>query len=224
MKLVINGISGKMGSFLYNYLKDKKEYDVICGISRKKLALDIPIYPDFKSCLSENKDIDTLIDFTLYPHCLDVVKQAINNKINVVSGTTGYRKYDAKQIINLAKKNNVGVIITPNFSLINKEFIDLIVQFKKYLPYIEIIEEHNIHKRDKPSGTAKYLAKVLNVSKEKVHSLRIPGIIASHKIIFSDFNQSIIFTHKINNRQAFINGIEHSLIEVTNYKTIDIIV
>jgi len=223
MRIMINGISGKMGAFLYNYLSDKYEYDVISGISRQNISLGIPIYDNFKTCL-ENEDFDTLIDFSLYPHCLDVVKQSIINNINVVSGTTGYKKYDRNHIISLAKKNNVGVIITPNFSLINKEFTELVIQLKKYMPHVEIIEEHNIHKRDKPSGTAKYLGKILKIDKEKIHSLRIPGIIANHRIIFSDSNQSIAIIHKINNRQAFINGIEHSLIEVTNYKTIDILI
>lgn len=223
MKIVINGISGKMGAYLFNYLKDKNEYEVIGGISRNELALGIPIYHDLKTCL-ENETFDTLIDFSIYPYCLEVLKQAIINKINIVSGTTGYKKYDAEQLTYLAKKNQVGIIISPNFSLINKEIKEVIIQIKNNLPNVEIIEEHNTHKKDKPSGTAKYFAKILNVDKEKVHSLRIPGIIANHHLIFSDINQTIIFSHKINNRQAFINGIEHSIIEVTNYKTIDILV
>lgn len=223
MKIVINGISGKMGAFLYKYLLSIKKYTLIAGISRQDLSIGIPIYKDFKSCL-DNERFDTLIDFSLYPHCLDIVKLAIKNNINVISGTTGYKSEDAEIIKDLAKKNNVGVIIKPNFSLINKELAEFMIQLKKNLPYIEIIEEHNIHKRDKPSGTAKYLAKLLNVDNEHIHSLRIPGIIANHRIIFSDPYQSVIFTHKINNRQAFINGIEHSLFEVTNNKTIDILI
>ncbi|HEY8364763.1 MAG TPA: dihydrodipicolinate reductase C-terminal domain-containing protein [Haloplasmataceae bacterium] len=223
MKIVINGISGKMGSFLYNYLKQKKEYEVVCGISRQNLQLDIPIHSDFSDCLNKYK-IDTLIDFSIYPYCLDIVKKAIVNGINVVSGTTGYKKYDAKIIRLLAKKYQVGVIITPNFTFVNKKTTDLIKQLRNSYPYIEIIEEHSIHKADKPSGTAKYFAKILKVDNDKIHSLRLPGIIANHHFIFSDHNQSITITHKINNRQAFINGIEHSLIEVTNYKTIDILI
>ncbi len=223
MKIVINGITGKMGAFLYNYLKEKNEYEVVSGISRQTIEMDIPIYHDFTSCL-ENETFDTLIDFSVYPNCLDVLKQGISNNKNIVSGTTGYKKYDAQHITYLAKKHRVGVIISPNFSMVNKELTELITQIQKLLTNVEIIEEHGIHKKDKPSGTAKFFAKILNIDKDKIHSVRLPGIIANHHLIFADCNQSIELIHKINNRQAFINGIEHAIIEATNYKTIEILI
>ena len=223
MKIVINGISGKMGAFLFDYLQKKAEYEIVAGISRQPLEWGVKIYEDFKTCLM-NESFDTLIDFSIYPQCLDVVKLALSHKINVVSGTTGFKKYDAQHIQYLAKKNNVGVIISPNFSLVTKEVEEFLVQMKKMLPNIEIIEEHSIHKRDKPSGTAKYFAKLLDVDQEKVHSIRLPGIIANHHLIFTDEDQSITVIHKINNRQAFIIGIEHAIIESTNHKTNKIMV
>lgn len=223
MRIVINGISGKMGSFLYDYLKHKDEYEVVAGISRQQLNISIPIYEEFKTCL-EKEDFDTLIDLSIYPHCQDVIKQAIIHKKNIVSGTTGFKKYDGQHITYLAKKHQVGVIISPNFSLVTKEMEELIIQIKNTLPNVEIIEEHNIHKKDKPSGTAKYFAKLLRVDHDKIHSVRLPGVIANHHLFFADENQSIVLSHKINNRQAFIKGIEHAIIEVTNYKTIKIMI
>lgn len=223
MKIVINGITGKMGAFLFDYLSIRPEYKVVAGISRQCLDIGVNIYSDFESCL-ENEQIDTLIDFSIYPNCLETIKLALLNKINVVSGTTGYKNYDGQQISYLAKKHHVGAIISPNFSLVNKEIEELTINIKNYLPYVEIIEEHNIHKKDKPSGTAKYFAKLLNVESEKIHSIRMPGVIANHHIMFADLNQSITLTHKINDRQAFINGIEHAIIEVTNYNTIQIMI
>ncbi len=223
MKIVINGITGRMGAFLFDYLSNRPEYKVVAGISRQSLDLGINIYYDIKSCL-ENEEIDTLIDFSFYPNCLDTVKQALINNVNVISGTTGYKKYDGQQINYLAKKHQVGVIISPNFSMVNKEIEELTIGIKNYLPYVEIIEEHNIHKKDKPSGTAKYFAKLLDVEPDKIHSIRIPGVIANHHILFADLNQSITLSHKIHDRQAFINGIEHAIIEVTNYNTIQIMI
>ncbi len=223
MKIVINGISGKMGAFLYSYLKQKTEYDVIAGISRQDLNIGLRIYPEFQTCI-ENEQFDTLIDFSIYPTCLEVVKQAILNGINVISGTTGYKKYDVQHMTYLAKKHQVGVIVSPNFSLVNKEMEELIIQINNWLPNVEIIEEHNVNKIDKPSGTAKYFAKLLDINRDQIHSVRLPGVIANHHLYFADENQSIIITHKINNRQAFIKGIEHAIIEVTNYKTIEILI
>ncbi|NLC94708.1 MAG: dihydrodipicolinate reductase [Bacilli bacterium] len=223
MRLAINGISGKMGSYLYNYLKERNDWQVVCGLSRQNLDLPIPIYKDIKSCL-ENEQFDTLIDFTHYPSCLEVVKQAIIHNINVVSGTTGYKKYDEKLIKYLATKHNVGVVISPNFSLLSQDIADLIYQIKKLFPYCEIIETHGIHKKDKPSGTAKYFANLMNLDYAYIHSVRLPGIIADHTLTFADEYQSLTITHRINNRQAFIAGIEKAIIDVTNLKKVEILI
>jgi len=223
MRLAINGISGKMGAYLYNYLKERSDWTVVCGLSRQNLNLPIPIYKDIKSCL-EREQFDTLIDFSQYPACVEVVKQAIINNINVVSGTTGYKKYDEKLIKYLAMKHNVGVVISPNFSLLSQELADLIYQMKKHFPYCEIIETHGIHKKDKPSGTAKYFANLMNLDYAFIHSVRLPGYIADHELIFADEYQSLIITHRINNRQAFISGIEKAIIDVTNLKKVEILI
>ncbi|NLG81739.1 MAG: dihydrodipicolinate reductase [Bacilli bacterium] len=223
MRLAINGISGKMGAYLYNYLKERSDWTVVCGLSRQNLSLPIPIYKDIKSCL-EREQFDTLIDFSQYPACVEVVKQAIINNINVVSGTTGYKKYDEKLIKYLAMKHNVGVVISPNFSLLSQELADLIYQMKKHFPYCEIIETHGIHKKDKPSGTAKYFANLMNLDYAFIHSVRLPGYIADHELIFADEYQSLIITHRINNRQAFISGIEKAIIDVTNLKKVEILI
>ncbi|MDF2699273.1 MAG: 4-hydroxy-tetrahydrodipicolinate reductase [Haloplasmataceae bacterium] len=223
MKIVINGISGKMGSFLFKNLLENQEIDVVAGISRQKLDLGIPIFNSFQGCLDQVQ-FDTLVDFSNYPDCLDVVKLAIISNKNVVSGTTGYKRYDGQHLNILAQKHHVGVIISPNYSVLTKELEEFLLQVQKILPNIEIVEEHGIHKKDKPSGTAKYFGKLLNLENSKIHSLRLPGILANHHIIFADEEQSFTLTHKINSRQAFITGIEHAIIEATNNKTIKIMI
>lgn len=223
MRLVINGITGKMGSYLFEYLKEKEELEVVAGLSRQQVDLGIPIFDNISSCLDQI-EFDTLIDFSIYPNCLDVVKIAIMNKKNVVSGTTGYKKYDGQHIDYLAKEHEVGVMISPNYSLVDREFEKYLLQLKKTFPYVYITERHSIHKQDRPSGTAKYLGKLLEVEEENIQSMRIPGVIAHHEIIFSDLHQAFEVHHTINDREAFIKGIEQAIIEVTKEQHITIMI
>lgn len=223
IRVVINGIRGKMGSFLYEFLKEQPEIEVIAGISREDITVGTKIYDTIESCLN-GCEFDTLIDFTVYPNCLNVVKQAIMKGKNVVSGTTGYKKYDGQQLAYLAEKHKVGIITSPNFSLMDNKFEKFLTDLKIDHPYIYINESHGIHKLDKPSGTAVYLAKLLDIKEENVHSVRIPGIIASHTIIFSDLNQRYEITHTINNRNAFVSGIINAVKDVTLNKYINLMI
>jgi 4-hydroxy-tetrahydrodipicolinate reductase len=224
MRVVINGVSGQMGSYLFNFLKEHDQIEIVACISRNKdLDIGVKVYDTIESCLN-HVDFDTLIDFTAYPICLDVVKTAILNQKNVVSGTTGYKKYDGQHIGYLANKHQVGVIISPNFSLMDKALEEFLVDNKEKFPYRYISETHSLHKIDKPSGTAVYLAKLLDIKDENVHSTRIPGIIASHTILFSDLNQRLELTHTINNRDAFIKGIEQAVKDVTKEKRINLMI
>ncbi|ERJ12791.1 4-hydroxy-tetrahydrodipicolinate reductase [Haloplasma contractile] len=215
MKVIINGIFGKMGSFLYEYLKSIENIEVVGGIDRTNKTFEVPIYNHISECLLDS-EFDVLVDFTIYPSCLDTILFAINNEINVVSGTTGYKEADVQIIEEAARKNKVGVFISPNFSKGTKYTVEMLKKLKDEFKSHEIIEEHSTHKKDKPSGTAKYLARVLDMEIDQVHSIRLPNILANHQILFADEFETISISHTIHSRDAFLGGIEEAIRLVYN--------
>lgn len=71
---------------------------------------------------------------------------------------------------------------------------------------IEIIEEHF---RTKPeiSGTAKVIARELEIGHEEIKSIRAGGIIGTHEILFGFPYQNVRLKHESISREAFGNGI-----------------
>lgn len=222
IRLVIQGITGKMGSYLFEALKKKPgEYTVVAGICRNTdVKLDVPLYQSLEACILQ-EDFDVVVDFSVYPQCLDVVKTAIVNGKHVVSGTTGYKKYDGQHVEYLAKKYNVGVVISPNYSL-SDDFLQFLSHCAQKYPYIYISESHGIHKKDKPSGTAAFLAKQLEVDSDHIHSIRIPNVLATHTILFASDIEQLEITHLTANRDAFVIGIEQAIKDVSFEKRIKI--
>jgi len=223
IRLVINGISGKMGNYLYHSLKGNETIEVVAGISRQPdLNLVLPIYRSLEECLVK-ESLDMVVDFSTYPQCLEVVKQAIMSGKHVVSGTTGYKTYDGKHMAYLAEKHGVGIIISPNFSL-SEEFIAFISTCAKRYPYAYITESHDVHKKDQPSGTALFLAKLLDVKQENIHSIRLPNVLAKHTILFSDDSEKVTVTHRTNSRVAFVKGIIDAIHQVASEQCIKLMI
>lgn len=221
IRVVIQGITGKMGNYLFHALNKQEDIRVVAGICQTmRPDFEVPLYTTFEACLL-NEDFDILVDFSSYPQCLDTVKSAIMNGKHVVSGTTGYKKYDGQHIQYLAEKHEVGVIISPNYSL-SDDYIEYLIACGQKYPYIYISESHSIQKKDKPSGTAKFFARLLNVDPENIHSYRIPNVLASHTVLFSNDLEQLEVTHTTASRDAFVHGIVEAIILMAKNKPINI--
>jgi 4-hydroxy-tetrahydrodipicolinate reductase len=108
------------------------------------------------------KDIDVAIEFSLPSAAFRNITKCLNEKVPVVSGTTGWlEKYN--DAVNVCKKNKTAFIHSSNYSIgvnllfrLNKE---LAKQMERYRNYSVTIEEiHHTKKLDAPSGTAITLA------------------------------------------------------------------
>ena len=73
------------------------------------------------------------------------------------------------------------------------------------------VEIHATSKKDAPSGTAKVLARSLNISEDKIQSLRLNQAPAIHEIIFSSLDERVYLRHEILNKKAFLTGFDEEL-------------
>lgn len=109
----------------------------------------------------EIKSADIAIDFSTPNSAFQNIEKAFNNKVSVVSGTTGWLK-NLDKIEKLAIKKNVGFIYSSNFSLGVNLFFQLNKSLSKlmtsYNYSIELSEKHHAKKIDSPSGTSISLA------------------------------------------------------------------
>ena len=203
MLMAIIGISGKMGTQLYEYFKDKFE---IVGID----IINFPNVQTFKSLKDVNKKIDVVVDFSSIK-AYDELKYAIDNKIITLSGTTGYSD---EEIDNLFKIGGNLFYWSSNYAKGINLFTRLIKLIKKEYSLFDFIEIHALTKKDSPSGTAKMLARELDIPYEKIQSIRMHYAPPIHELIFSSKNEQITIRHEVTNAIAFLEGFENKLNEM----------
>ncbi|MGM9970896.1 MAG: 4-hydroxy-tetrahydrodipicolinate reductase [Anaeroplasmataceae bacterium] len=199
MKVLICGIKGKMGSAIYNELSKNPLYE-ITGFDKKKSK-------GVKSNLMEALNgIDIVVDFTNYDISKIIIKEALNRKIKVISGTTGFKRDEIDEFYNIALKNSTCFYWSPNYSKGYNIILDETKRLYQSFDKCDIIEVHSNQKLDKPSGTSVAIATTMDFDAQKINSIRLNNALALHSIILEDDDERVIITHEIISRKAFLNG------------------
>lgn len=198
---------------------------------------DAFIYTDINACFTETQP-DVLIDLTTPEIGKVHTKIALEHGVRPVVGTTGFSEADLKELTSLTEEKGIGAIIAPNFAL----GAILMMKFSKmaanYFEDVEIIELHHDQKLDAPSGTALKTAEMISeVRKEKqqghpdekeilpgargaeqngirLHSVRLPGLIAHQEVMFGMDGQTLQIRHDSYNRASFMSGVKLSVEQV----------
>lgn len=162
--------------------------------------------------------VDVIVDFSSVDGITHYGNEAARRGITIVTAVSQYPKEIVGWIAKLAKRTKV--IHSPNITLgINFLMIAAKV-LKNIAPEtdIEIIEEHF---KDKPevSGTARTIARHLDIEDESIKSVRAGGIIGTHEILFGLPNQTVRLKHESISREAFGNGILFALNNLPRRRT-----
>lgn len=149
---------------------------------------------------------------------------------NVVVGTSGF---DAARLADLEElwANGPGnCLVVPNFSIGAVLMMKMAEIAAPHFPVAEIIDMHHDEKLDAPSGTAIATAQRIaavapdqhrRVESEElydgalgavvdnvtVHSIRMPGAVAHHTVIFGGEGERLSITHDTTDRSAFMPGV-----------------
>ena len=239
VKILLNGINGKMGRVIKEVSYQYNDLKIVCGVDHKtEENSQIPIY---QSIDDVKEQVDIIIDFS-HPSSLDkLLKFALKNKIGIVLCTTGHDEKQLKQIEEASKI--IPIFMSYNMS-IGINILQLLIKkgleslYKDY--DIEIIEKHHNQKVDSPSGTAIMIMNTIKNSinenfkdevnfshsrlgeKKKenneigVHSIRCGNIIGEHEVIFAGNNEIINLKHTALSREVFAHGALKASIYLSN--------
>ena len=226
IKVAVCGANGKMGK---EVVKAVNEADDI------SLVAQIDIFNGQFTSIKDAKnsvEIDVLIDFTQPSSVYENALYCLNNGISIVIGTTGLSDVQIDELKLLSQEKGVGCLIAPNFSTGAVLLMKFAKMASKYFDNAEIIELHHNQKKDAPSGTAIKTAQLMAVEKpdftvgnclEKetingarggisynnihIHSVRMPGYIASQEVLFGANGQILSLKHDSMNRECYMNGV-----------------
>ncbi len=236
-KIIITGAAGRIGREVTRNLLEREDLDLVGAVGdRSCLGEDIrsllglkgePLYiENHLQRTIERTKAQILLDFTTPEAAKEIIKKGIEHGLSVISGTTGLEDRDLISIKERVEQEKGRLLIAPNFSLGAVLMMKLAHLAAPFFQDVEIVELHHNKKRDAPSGTAKRTATLLSPSiqksqenlqdqerereKEKrikIHSIRLPGLLAHQEVIFGGFNETLTIRHDSYHHSSFMTGI-----------------
>jgi 4-hydroxy-tetrahydrodipicolinate reductase len=167
---------------------------------------------------------DVLVDFTSAAYTPEHVAWGIEHRMHVVVGTTGFEIDEAWH------DAPVGIVVAPNFAIGAVLMMRFAEQAAPHFDAAEVIELHHDQKADAPSGTAIATAERIGAAREgswsspsgddrhpgargadvggvRVHSVRLPGLLAHQEVILGGAGQTLSIRHDSTSRSSFMAGV-----------------
>lgn len=175
--------------------------------------------------------VDVLVGFAPGAAAVDHARAAILRGVSPVVGGTGLSPEQITDLAAICQARALGAVIAPNFAIGAVLMMEFARQAARHLPHAEIIELHHDRKRDAPSGTALRTAALISqvrgtppaapVSSEemvagarggtadgvRVHSVRLPGLVAHQEVIFGGPGQTLTIRHDSVSEESFMPGL-----------------
>ena len=227
IKIAVCGALGKMGREVVEAVEAAEDMKLVAKID---IASD-NMYRTIEEA-ARVEDIDVLIDFTQPKSIYENALYCLNNGIKIVIGTTGLTDEQIEKLRQLSLEKNTGCFIAPNFSTGAVLMMMFARQAAKYFDNAEIIEFHHNKKKDAPSGTSIKTAQLMAEEKSDftlgntdevetiegsrggeaysnihIHSVRMPGYMASQEVIFGSSGQILTIRHDTMDRKCYMPGV-----------------
>jgi 4-hydroxy-tetrahydrodipicolinate reductase len=146
-------------------------------------------------------DCDVVVDFTRPDTALDNALACVEAGVHVVIGTTGFDPAPLAQ-----RRGDGNVFLAPNFAIGAVLMMRFAVEASRLMAKAEIVELHHDGKLDKPSGTAKRTAELMD-GDVPIHSVRLPGLVAHQEVLLGDVGQTLTIRHDSTDRTSFVPGV-----------------
>ncbi|MFY9589017.1 MAG: 4-hydroxy-tetrahydrodipicolinate reductase [Actinomycetota bacterium] len=202
--------------------------------------LNVPIFDELEALT--DAEVDVAIDFTHPDSVMDDVRWCVRHAVHVVVGTTGISSADLDEIRALIEEegSESNVFVAPNFAIGAVLMMRFSAAASKFMPSVEIIELHHSKKADAPSGTAVKTAEEIakaraeggedttgtelapgargaEVAGIRVHSVRLPGLVAHQEVILAGPGQSLTIRHDSYDRASFMPGVLLAVKNITKH-------
>lgn len=204
IKVVVIGAKGKMGSLASGVVNELPGYVLVASIGRED---------DLDQILKSTKP-DIAIELTSNTSVLKNTQIIIENNVRPVVGSSGLRLEEMQDLAKECEKRALGGLILPNFSLGVACLNKLTITLKEHFSDFSIVEYHHRAKKDKPSGTARHVAQLLNVVEDEIASVRSDGFVAKLQLYVNTPDERIILDHESFERKSFAPGIILSIKKV----------
>lgn len=213
IKVIVNGAKGKMGAETVRAIQKETDLDLVAQLDMGDNLADA----------IKKHGAEVVVDFTHPEAALSNVRTVLNAGANAIVGTTGLSQTDLSDIKILCEKNKVNCLVAPNFAIGAVLMMQYAKDAAKHFKHVEVIEMHHPAKVDKPSGTAIKTAQMMKEAMGEnadipIHSVRLPGFVASQEVIFGGLGQTLTIRHDTINRESFMPGVILAIRKIKSLK------
>lgn len=222
--VAVSGALGRMGQEVVSAVQAESDLRLVAQIDKGDSLADV---------LASAQPV-AVVDFSVPEAVLGNIETILASGAVPIVGTTGLAPADVEYVRGLCRQHNRGALIAPNFAIGAVLMMQFARQAAKYMPDAEIIEMHHEKKLDAPSGTAAKTAEMIaegrasatptalpadafekipgarggkGVGNVPVHSVRLPGFVASQMVIFGGLGQTLTLRHDSIDRKSFMPGV-----------------
>ena len=179
---------------------------------------------------------DVAVDFTSAEAARRTLPWCAAAGIHAVVGTTGLSSEDVDAVRATFSGSKANAVLAPNFAIGAVLLMRMCEMAAPFMEGAEVIELHHDAKRDAPSGTAMTTAARIADARARagtgafgpdpttevvlpgarggeagggvrVHSVRLPGLVAHEEVVFGAAGQSLTLRHDSYDRRSFMPGV-----------------
>ncbi len=230
IRVGVLGARGRMGRTVCAAVVADPDCELVAAVDTQAgeavAGLEVSDSPD--ALLASSAQV--AVDFTHPSAVMGNVRWCLTQGIHMVVGTTGLTPADLDEIRSLADSGPANAVVAPNFAVGAVLALRFAEQAAAWFPDAEIIELHHEAKADAPSGTAIATARAIaaarghqpvapagddahpgargaDIDGVRVHSVRLPGLLAHEEILFGGPGQVLTIRHDSTDRASFMPGV-----------------
>ena len=221
IRVLVNGAKGRMGQEVVKAVTAAADLELV-----DQTDLGDDLIARIKASQAQ-----AVVDFTTAAVAFENTRKILEAGVHPVVGTSGLLAEQVAGLQQMAKDKDIGGLIAPNFAIGAVLLMKYAQDAAKYLPDVEVIELHHNRKADAPSGTAVKTAQLIAEARQeipkalveekelfegargsevhgvRVHSLRLPGLVAHQEVIFGGTGETLTIRHDSIHRESFMPGV-----------------
>jgi 4-hydroxy-tetrahydrodipicolinate reductase len=240
--VIVTGAGGRMGHEVVKAVTAAEGMRVVAAVDPTGASVDdgqggvITTTPDLAAVLLPGR---VLVDFTVPAAVENTVAAALAAGVHCVVGTTGVPLERWERLAAQAGEGTC-LFVAPNFAVGAVLMMRFAATAARYMPHAEIVELHHDRKLDAPSGTAIRTAGLIAAARGetpeapgretevaegargalvdgvRVHSVRLPGLVAHQEVLFGGVGQTLTLRHDSIERTSFMPGVVLAVREVVS--------
>ncbi|MFU8890217.1 MAG: 4-hydroxy-tetrahydrodipicolinate reductase [Anaerosomatales bacterium] len=243
--VLVSGAAGRMGREVVRALTAAEGIRIVAAVDpgHDGNAVDdgaggeVPCTGDLASAITAVQPT-VMVDFTHPDAVEDNLRTALAAGVHCVVGTTGIGEETLLELSQAAPQTCL--FVAPNFAIGAVLMMRFAQEAARFMPHAEIVELHHDRKADSPSGTALRTASLIAAARHtvpaapgpetelargargalvdnvRVHSVRLPGLVAHQEVIFGGEGQTLTLRHDSIDRTSFMPGVILAVREVVS--------